>query len=148
MSLTKHAIKELTLAKLFDKDSVYGGMVGEAVRELIEVFSRQGHSGASASMIRQIFNILAAFKPLTSLTGNDDEWTEVGNGVFQNNRCSTIFKQADRFEGKPYNIEGKVFSDDGGNSWYTGKGSCTMVEFPYIPKEPEELMLNIKKEEK
>ena len=140
MSLVKHAIKELTLAGLFDKDSAYNGMLGESVRELIEVFSKQGHSGASAGMVRQLFDILADFKPLTPLIGKDDEWAEVGNGVFQNNRCGTIFKQLDRFEGKPYNINGKVFSNDGGKAWYTNSDSHIVIEFPYTPKEPERII--------
>ena len=43
---------------LFDKDSDYGGMLGEAVMELVETFSDQGHSGMSAALTRQVFNTI------------------------------------------------------------------------------------------
>jgi hypothetical protein len=49
---------------------------------------------------------LIAGKPLSPLTGVDDEWMEVGDGVFQNIRCSSVFKDP-RFHGGKlaYNID-------------------------------------------
>jgi len=55
MGLMEHAKKELELAGLFAKDSDYGGMLGDAVLELIEKFAEQGHSGASAGMVSDLF---------------------------------------------------------------------------------------------
>ena len=43
MSTTSHAKFELELAGFFDEDSDYGGAIGEAVMELMEVFAKQGH---------------------------------------------------------------------------------------------------------
>jgi hypothetical protein len=40
---------------LFDEDSDYGGMLGEAVLELVKVFSKQGHSGFSAMLTKEMF---------------------------------------------------------------------------------------------
>ena len=76
-NLTAHAKRELELAGLFDKDSDYGGMIGEAVLELVGVFAKQGHSGCSAGMVLHLFNEVASFKPLTELTDNPDEWMDV-----------------------------------------------------------------------
>jgi len=36
---------------LFDKDSDYGGWLGEAVMEVVELVAKQGHSGGSASRL-------------------------------------------------------------------------------------------------
>jgi len=58
MSLIEYAKQELKLNGMFDKDSDYGGMIGEDVLKLIELFSNQGHSGNSANTVLNIFNEL------------------------------------------------------------------------------------------
>lgn len=98
--LVKHAKKELELAGLFDKDSDYAGMLGESVLSLIKEFSSQDHSGCSASIAIILFKKLASFKPLTKLTLLDDEWNEVGDNIYQNNRNSMVFKTGK--DGKAY----------------------------------------------
>ena len=56
MGLIEHAKTELEIAGLFDvKGGFYEGMTGKAVIELIEVFSKQGHSGMSAPLVANIF---------------------------------------------------------------------------------------------
>ncbi len=67
-NLTDFAQTELTAAELFDKDSDYGGMVAEAVMELVTVFSKQGHSGTSAALTLSLFAKVAAFDSLCPLT--------------------------------------------------------------------------------
>ena len=76
MGLIDHAKTELQIAGLFDKDSDYEGMLAESVMELIEVFSKQGHSGMSAPYVISIFEKLANYKPLIGITGKDEEWDE------------------------------------------------------------------------
>jgi hypothetical protein len=51
MSLVKHAKRELRLAGLFDNDSDYNGMIGDAVMELIKILSKQGCNGWQSSML-------------------------------------------------------------------------------------------------
>ena len=104
-NLVKHAKKELKLAGLFDKDSDYDGMLGEAVLELVKVFAKQGHSGFSAHQTLRIFNEVANYRPLTPIGKSKDEWmnvTNMGNGdhLWQNTR------------------RGTTFSRDGGKTWY------------------------------
>ena len=49
---------------------------------------------------------LIAGKPITPLTGSDDEFTEVADGVFQNKRCSSVFKDPRFHDGKlAYDID-------------------------------------------
>lgn len=129
-NLTNYARSELERAGLFSKEGdFYGGMMGEAVMKLIEVFADEGHSGMSASYCIGIFEKLARFEPLTPLTGDDDEWNEVGDGVFQNKRCSHVFKE----NGAAYDIEGKIFREPDGVC-FTSRDSHVPVTFPYVPK--------------
>jgi hypothetical protein len=99
---------------------------------MVKAFSDEGHSGMSAGYALSILKKVLAYEPLTPLTGEDSEWTEVGGGVFQNKRCSRVFKHADRFDGQAYDINGKVFVDEGGAA-YTSSDSRVPVTFPYTP---------------
>lgn len=129
MSLTDFAREELKRAGLFDKDSDYGGMLGDAVLKMIEQFSEEGHSGFSASMAVNLFERLARFEPITPLTGEADEWTEVSDGVYQNRRCSHVFRE----NGQAYDINGIVFREPDG-CCFTSGNSRVPVSFPYTPK--------------
>ena len=128
-NLVNHAKAELERAKLFGDGDFYGGMMGDAVMKLINVFADEGHSGMSASLAVNIFEKLARFEPLTPLTGDDDEWVEVGPGVFQNKRCSHVFKE----NGQAYDIDGRIFREPDG-CCFTSKDSRVDVTFPYTPK--------------
>ncbi|NBR26060.1 MAG: hypothetical protein EBU08_20215, partial [Micrococcales bacterium] len=97
-------------------------------------------SGTTAPYAIELFRKLASYEPITPLTGEDSEWSEVGNGVFQNKRCSRVFKQQDTFDGRPYDLDGKVFwnwvrSDDGDvfKSHYGDSNSRVPITFPYTP---------------
>lgn len=137
-NLELHAKKEMEIAGLFDKDSDYGGMLGDAVMKMIKVFADEGHSGFSAPMAIRIFEKVARFEPLTPLTGADDEWMEVdcpsrGDGekafCYQNVRCSHVFKD----NNGAYDIEGRIFREPDG-SCFTSYDSLVAVTFPYTPK--------------
>lgn len=103
-NLVKHTKEELKLAGLFDKDSDYDGMLGDAVLELVKTFSKQGHSGFSAHQTLRIFNIVADFKNLTPIGSTPDEWAD------QSDISSEPMWQNKR--------RGSTFSRDGGKTWY------------------------------
>lgn len=65
--VNKHGLK--------DKDSDYNGMLGEAVLELVELFSKQGHSGYSAKQTISLFTQL--FKDYDD--GTSEIWVEYWN---------------------------------------------------------------------
>lgn len=127
-NLLSHAERELPKA---DGDEMQA-LMNAQLKELILVFSTHGHSGFSASWARQSLDRLLAYQPLRPLTGEPGEWNEVGDGVFQNNRCSHVFKQDDRFNGQAYDLDGKVFREPSG-ACYTSKDSFTPIVFPYTP---------------
>lgn len=104
-SLIEHAKSELQRAGLDGPGDPYDGMLGHAVYELIEVFSKQGHSGLSAALTREIFNDLASYKPLSPITSDPSEWQLVAGPSTKPQWQST--RQPD------------LFSHDGGETWYS-----------------------------
>lgn len=119
--------------------------LAEGTLDLLKVFAEQGHSGSSAPFAVALFEKLAMWKPIAPLTGEDDEWMEVGTNVWQNKRNSAVFKEED---GRPYWMDGKVFwewysspdYDDGKpfKSYFTSRDSRVNIEFPWTqPDSPE-----------
>lgn len=90
-NLEQHAQRELQRAGLFDKDSDYGGMLGNAVMDLVRTFAAQGHSGWSAHRTLALFARVAAFKTLTPITSDPAEWEKVEDNLWQNLRQSSCF---------------------------------------------------------
>lgn len=134
-NLVDYAKDELKRIGMIDSGEPYNDWTTKAILDLIELFSSQEHSEFSASYVINAFSRLAMFKPLSPLTGEDDEWNDIGGGGSrQNKRYSAVFKDKD---GAAYNIEGKVFTDDG-KVWYTCRDSRVNVTFPYaVPDKPE-----------
>ncbi len=143
-NLVDYAKDELKRIGMIDSGEAYNDFATKAILDLIELFASQGHSGFSASYVINAFSRLAMFKPLSPLTGEDDEWNDIGDGgPLQNKRYSAVFKDKD---GTAYNINGKAFTDDG-EVWYTNRDSRVNVTFPYVvPDKPEYVYKN--KEEK
>lgn len=105
--------------------------INNAILQLVEVFSKQEHSGFSASYALGIFDRLSRFLPLKPLTGKDDEWNEVTDEKYQNKRCSSVFRNADDVA---YDIEAIVWTDDNGKTWFhKGGGEKYNISFPYSP---------------
>lgn len=145
-NLHGHALMEFKAAKWIDDSGNYTNEMQEAmckhVLKLLDVFADEGHSGSSAPYAIDLFSKLAKFDPIIPLTGEDWEWTEVSEGMFQNKRCSHVFKDADVFDGQAYDIDGKIFwewyksQEDGEmfKSHFTSKESLVPITFPYTPK--------------
>ena len=105
-NLLDYAKEELKKIGMIDSGEPYNDAASKAILDLIELFASQGHTGFTASYTVNVFKRLAMYKPLAPLTGDDDEWNEIGDGLFQNKRYSAVFK--DSKDGTAYNIEGKV----------------------------------------
>lgn len=109
-NLVSFAEKELNiiLEQTKDDQEAYNMQksLNDGVLKVVEAFADYGHSGFSAEMAIHMIDRLLRFQPLTPLTLTDDEWNEVGEGVFQNKRASNVFKQKDRFNGEPYCLDG------------------------------------------
>lgn len=91
-------------------------------------------------------------KPLTPLTGADDEWGEADNYkteeglevlTYQNLRRTSVFK--DVFPNGieiAHDIDNTIYSDNGGINWFTtGRYPRKQITFPYTPKPTEHVYL-------
>ncbi|QFR59812.1 hypothetical protein VOWphi5012_028 [Vibrio phage phi50-12] len=130
MSLVNHAINEMNIA--WPENEPMQDAIKENILELIKVFSEQGHSGSSAPYVLEYFNKLARFEPINPLTGEDDEWADRGNGLFQNIRCSEVFKNGKN--GQAYWINGNIFRNQDGVT-FTSNNSSVPVTFPWVRPE-------------
>lgn len=151
-NILSHAMRELDLIGMTeDSPDEMTRMMRKHILHMMQEFANEGHSGFSACYAIGILTKLLDFKPLTPLTGDDDEWCDVreygGKTHYQNKRRSSVFKDGD---GECYDIDGKVFwewmpdRDDEGNltggahkSYYTCRESRVPVTFPYtVPDKP------------
>ncbi len=138
MGLVNFAEKELE--RIGSSEDEMQKLMNENILEIVKTFSEQGHSGFSAGYALNLIKRLLAYKPISPLTGEDDEWNEVGENKYQNKRRSTVFK--DGKDNQAYDIEGIIFTRDGGDTWFTNKDSRAPVTFPYnVPEEPERVYL-------
>ena len=142
-NLQTHAKQEFIAAGWCTEDGHFDDdmqeLICEQVCELLKVFSQQGHSGCSAPYLLNLFNKLAKFESISPITGQANEWCMVTDNLYQNIRCSAIFKNNDD---RPYYIEAIVFEDNYGG--FTG--SITLEDgselhsrgyiksFPYTPE--------------
>jgi len=147
MARIEWAEQELKLAgyDINDPEDGPNRWLAEGTLELLKVFSEQGHSGMSAPYAVALFEKLALWKPIAPLTGEDDEWNNVGESTWQNRRNSVVFKGED---GQAYWIEGRVFwewathpeIDDGKpfKSHYTSRESRVNITFPWTQPDQSE----------
>lgn len=117
MSIIEQAKSELKRANFGEEDSA-------VMIEILEKFFGQWDSGGAVWAVAPVLQRLIAGKCLSPLTGDDDEWTEVGDGVFQNKRISSVFKDP-RFHG------GKLAYD------IDAKEPRAAISFPYWPDRAE-----------
>jgi hypothetical protein len=145
MSYKAHAMREFKAAGWLNEDGSFEDKAQECIcnqiLELLELFSSHGHSGSTAPYAAQIFHDLALFKTIVPLNGTPDEWNEVGDGIFQNNRCSHVFKEEGRFGGQAYDINAIIFWEWHVNTetgerhpvYFTCGESHQPITFPYTP---------------
>lgn len=135
MSLMFHAKKELDLIGMKeDSEDEMDTMMRRNILEVVEIFSKQGHSGFSAGEAINILDKLLRFQNLSPLTGEDDEWMDMseycdGEPLWQNIRCYNVFKTPNEC----YDINGRVFVDKDGYHYTNAIKSRVPVTFPYTP---------------
>ena len=146
-NLINYAKDEMDLIGLReDSEDEMNRAMREHILQMVKVFSDEGHSGFSANYALAILKKVLDFKPLSALTGEDDEWLEVADELYQNKRASNVFKDKDG----AYWSDGIVFWEwftpwDNGvagepfKTYFTSKDSAVRIEsFPWVmPEKPE-----------
>lgn len=99
MSIIDQARYEMELAKFPPEDIA-------SMATILNVFFEAWDSGGAVHAMAPVLQRLIAGQPLTPLTGEDHEWVEVGPGVLQNRRDSSVFKDPRFHDGKlAYDID-------------------------------------------
>lgn len=133
MNLEEHAMNEFKICGWVDEhgkwDDESQQHLCETVLKMIKIFSEAHFSGFSAGYATHMLEKLLTYKPLRPLTGKNEEWIEVADGLWQNKRCSHVFKTKD---GKAYDNNGKIFKGKDG-CYYTNEDSKVFINFPYSP---------------
>lgn len=75
--------------------------------DILRQFFHTWNSGGAVSVARPVLERLLAGKPLTPLTGEADEWyqPDPSLNLFQNKRCSTIFREQSPFDGSAVDFD-------------------------------------------
>lgn len=130
MELRKHAETELRLNGMDPNSRIKGPnrCIARHIIKMVDCFAREHHSGSTAAYTIGALEKLLRFEPLTPLTGENDEWNEVADNLWQNKRCSHVFKT----DTEAYDIKGRVFVEPNGAS-FTSNESKVPVTFPYVP---------------
>lgn len=148
MSLLSFAELELQILSSINTDPDDRPIVEEFIPQilaLVEAVANSGQSGGSmpytAHSLAIIIKKLLMHEPITSITGTDCEWMNVseysgGELLYQNKRCSALFKSDDE---EPYYLDAIVFKDITNNCTFTGdvSGLCSrqcIKGFPFHPK--------------
>lgn len=146
-----HAKRELDLLAKTTPDALIIEFTPQ-ILALCEAFGKSGQSGGSApyvaSAISEAVKKLLMFETIVPLTGDDEEWVEIGSTndgepMFQNKRDGRVFKDGNK--GRAYFIDAIVFDGDIGGR-FTGNrtvsepdgnliGSAQYIKsFPFRPK--------------
>ena len=130
-TIKTYAIDELTRIGMYNSGEEMNDEMCEHILKIVDVFDEEGHSGFSAEYAIGILQKLLRWEPLSPLTGDDDEWRGDEDGVYQNKRCSRVFKNEKG--GQAFDIRGKVFVNPDGAA-FTSRDSRVYIDFPYVPK--------------
>jgi len=155
LSLTKEvdgwAKKEVELA--CEDEESYGKACYKSALKAYNSLTSDGHSGMSIGITNSILNRLVSHKPLTPLTGIDDEWnTDIrddeetvaaqGYRTYQNKRYSALFKEVYNDGGVKYRDVNQFVTYDVNSSsdcgWHCGYINRRVehlfpITMPYTP---------------
>jgi len=117
-NIRRHAEKELDILFNLKPDHLLIEFK-EEILNLCEKFGNSGQSGGSAhytaSSLSNMIKKLCLFETVTPILDSDDEWVNIYDNIYQNKRCSGLFK--DGKDGSPHYIDAIIKKDQNGNCW-------------------------------
>lgn len=127
-------------------------IINQDILDVVEKFSRQGHSGFSASYAISILEKLLRYKPITPIEDTEGIWNEIsdwnniqGNSVIlsQSTRLASLFKYVYADGTIKYrDIDRYVCMDIDNNDAYSSNFVTDLLDelnpitLPYMPTEP------------
>ena len=154
MSMLEWAKREVEIASKRERGDKpesewdYGCACYAGALEAFEVLCKQGHSGMSISITKQILNRLIEGKPLTPIEDTEDVWNSVidrGEDFkeYQCKRMSALFKRVYDDGRVTYSDNDRIVCVDmhSGSTYYSGLVRGVVNEMypltmPYMPKAP------------
>ena len=132
-----------------DPDVVYISGCVESAMKAFKSLLEDEHSGMSIRLTRDILNTLIDGKPLTLLTNNKDEWSQISDNEWQNKRYSKLFKTVDE-DGVPhYRDIGRFVCIDKNNHYFSNgfifsevEKLVDPIEMPYYPGQNIRIYVN------
>lgn len=122
----------------------------ESALKALKSLAKDGHSGFSISITKNILNRLIDRKPLTPINGDEDEWNFIHENkekkylCYQNKRMSSLFKDVYDDGTIKYSDNNRIIMVDVDNpksSWHNGfvqkiaEEYIGEIEMPYMPME-------------
>ena len=131
MTIKEYVNKELDM---LDESHADVKKIKPAIIDIIDIIDNLDNNKERALLVN-VFNLLIKYIPLSPLTGNEDEWEECkrlnGEVYQQNKRCARVFRNNANND-EVYIIDGIIFSDNGGKSWFQCKESKYKIDtFPF-----------------
>ena len=115
-------------------------------RNIIEILNLLEKFEFNEEECNNIYRLMG-WKPIIPLTGKDIKWDNGGvigdiDYTEQNKLCSAVFRK-NHDNSTAYYIDGKIFSDNGGYSWFSNSNGFINITFPFIvPDYPEKVYLD------
>lgn len=136
---TEKAKEEFKVLKQLEETPIVLEFENE-ILSLVDRVSKVGLSGGSApfyaKVVGSVVEDLILQKPISPILCNDDEWIEREGGIFQNNRCSALFKS--NTNPHPYFLDAIVFQGEEEGDVFTGMveeiESKQKAKIPFTPK--------------
>ena len=101
--------------------------------DILKVLSKQEHTNFSINYLLGKLNRLCHYQPLSPLTGREEEWNLIEKGLWQNNRCPSVFKRVINGEERSYDIDSIYFCEPNTDTYYTTNRYREYITFPYFP---------------
>ena len=156
MSMLEWAKREVEIASKRERGDKpesewdYGCACYEGALEAFEVLCKQGHSGMSIGITKQILNRMIEGKPLTPIEDTEDVWNDVshyGNDKrgtkYQCKRMSSLFKDVAEDGTVTYSDIDRIVCVDmhSGSTYHSGivrgvVNGMYPLTMPYTPKAP------------
>jgi hypothetical protein len=123
-----HAKRELEILSKSATDPDNRPIIEPFIKEILalcEKFGNSGQSGGSApytaTALSNAIKKLCLQEPICPITGIDEEWNDVANydndtPLYQNNRCSGLFKEGK--SGIPYYLDAVIKKTPNGTCWH------------------------------